>query len=226
MAKSLRNSPWFFFVLCTGIFLSTFAGRLLAEDGDWQMWNDVQYSQTLGYGLDMVVRYEQRFEEDISEYSYYELEPMVYWRYSPRWDFALSYERDERLKPENEIDNLAAAVAVLKIPLKDWYLTNQFRTEWVVPEADENDWKTVYRNRTGLATVWKLGAKEFVPYLSEEFFYNIQDGTFTESRLQAGLGFPIVPHWMASVYFMRLDRRTADGWEWHPVVGIEVLARF
>ncbi len=225
MAKPFRNNRWLFFLLWAGIFLAASPGRLSAEDGDWQSWNDFQYSQTLGYGLDMVVRYEQRFEQDISEYAYYELEPMVYWRYSPRWDIAVSYERDERLEPENKVNDLAAATAVLKVPLKDWYLTNQFRTEWMVPESEE-EWRTIYRNRTGVATTWKVGSKEIVPYLSEEFFYNIQDGIFTENRLQAGIGVPIVPHWMASIYFMRLDERTAEGWEWHPVVGIEVLARF
>src|SRR3989344_7920402 len=94
---------------------------MCAEDGDWQQWSEVTYSQNLGYGLDAGVRYEPRLDEDFSRYSYYELEPFINWRYSPRWDFMVSYERDEFLEaksedePETGIDNLATASAMLKI---------------------------------------------------------------------------------------------------------------
>ena len=203
-----------------------------ADDGDWQQWSEITYSQNLGYGLDAGIRYEPRLDDDFSRFAYYELEPFLNWRYSPRWDFMVSYERDEFLEPQSEdepetqIDNLATAAAMVKVPLNDWYLTNRMRTEWIVPESDQEDWSTTYRNRTGLATTWRWGSKELVPYIFEEWFYNFQEGQFIQNRVGIGIGIPIVPHWMASIYFMRFDERTMEGWQWHPVLGVQVNAQF
>lgn len=220
--------------LARGLFLAVFLVYFpaFAEDGDWQQWSQISYTQKFDYGLEGGVRFEPRLDEDISRFSYYELEPMVNWRYSPRWDFSVSYERDEFLEPrtedepESEIDNLAAASATLKIPLDDWKISNLFRTEWVVPEDDEKDWSTNYRNRTEVQMKWQLGAKELVPYVFEEWFYNFQEGQFIQNRAGIGVGVPIVPNWMAKVYFMRFDERTMEGWQWHPVLGVQVDAQF
>lgn len=203
-----------------------------AGDGDWQQWSQISYLQKLDYGLDASLRFEPRLDEDFSRFYYYELEPMLNWRYSPRWDFSLSYERDEFLEPrtedepETDIDNLAALATTLKIPLDDWFVSNQFRFEWVVPQTGDREWSTNYRNRTEVRATWQWGSKELVPYLFEEWFYNIQEGEFIQNRAGVGIGVPIVPHWMAKVYFMRFDERTMNGWEWHPVLGIQVDTQF
>lgn len=220
--KPVRGAGWVFAaILVIGAIAK-------AVDGDWQMWNDQFYTQNLGYGVDAVLRAEQRWEEDIGRLGYFELEPMVNWRYSPRWDFTLGYERDERLSPEEEreIDNMAAAAVTLKVPLRDWNIRNRFRFESVVPESDEMNWSEVYRNRTEINTIWRWGSRELVPYLAEEVFVHIQNGELTQSRMEAGVGIPIVPHWMARVYFMRFDEKTAEGWQWHPVLGVQVEAQF
>jgi len=204
----------------------------VAEDGGWQQWSQASYIQKFDYGLEGGVRYETRLDDDFARFYYHELEPMINWRHSPRWDFSVSYERDEFLEartedePESSVDNLAAASATLKIPLKDWLILNQFRAEWIVPEEDEKDWSTNYRNRTEARVTFKWGSRELVPYLFEEWFYNFQEGQFIQNRVGAGLGVTIVPHWMARVYFMRFDERTMQGWEWHPVLGIQVDAQF
>lgn len=203
-----------------------------AADGDWQQWSQISYTQKFDYGLEGGVRFEPRLDDDFSRFAYYELEPMINWRYSPRWDFSVSYERDEFLEkhtedePETQVDDLAAASATLKIPLKDWLVLNQFRTEWVVPENNDKDWSTNYRNQTEVQTTWRWGSKELVPYAFEEWSYNFQAGEFIQNRLGVGIGIPIVPHWMARVYFMRFDERTMQGWQWHPVLGVQVDAQF
>ncbi|MCI0540212.1 MAG: DUF2490 domain-containing protein [Verrucomicrobiales bacterium] len=212
--------------------LMALATTVRAGDGDWQQWSQISYLQKLDYSLETSLRFEPRLDDDFSRFYYYELEPMLNWRYSPRWDFAVSYERDEFLEqrtedePETKIDNLATLGATLKIPLKDWKISNLFRAEWVVPQTGDEDWSTNYRNRTEVKTTWRWGSKELEPYLFEEWFYNFQEGEFIQNRAGVGIGVPIVEHWMAKVYFMRFDERTMNGWEWHPVLGIQVDAQF
>ncbi len=197
-----------------------------ADDGNWQQWTEISWSQNLGYGWDTSLRLESRWEDDLSQFAYYEIEPSLIFRHSPRWDFSLGYEYDQRLEPIEEADHVPNLVAVLKIPLKEWKISNQFRMEFAVPEDDAGDWRAIYRNRTKIETSWKWGSKRLVPYLFDEWFFNTDEIEITQNRVGLGIGIPIVSHWMGRIYWMRLDEKIASGWEWHPVLGIQIQAQF
>jgi hypothetical protein len=222
-------------VLALTIVLSLLApSPVLAGDGDWQQWSEASWIQTLGSGFDVGMRWEGRWEEDVSRFAYYEVEPMLVWRYSPRWDFGIGYERDERIAPAEEIDHVPNISATLRIPRQpfriiptlDWRASNRSRMDFMVPEEDDMDWRPVYRNRTDLEARWKWGSKELVPFLFEEWFVDVDHGGFSQNRFGVGIGVPIVPHWMARAYWMRLDEKIQGAWEWHPVVGVQIEAQF
>lgn len=216
------------------IGMSTLPSRLCASDGDWQAWTEASWIQNLGYGIDAGLRIETRWEEDLSTFSYYEVEPMTVWRYSPRWDFALAYERDERLSPTEEIAHVPNVSAVLRIPKQpwkifpvlDWRLSNRFRMDFMIPEDEMLSWQAIYRNRTDWEARWRWGSKEIIPFVFEEWFFNTDEREFVENRFGVGVGVPIVSHWQARLYWMRLDRKTFDGWEWHPVIGFQIQTQF
>lgn len=208
--------------------------RLRADDGDWHEWSEASWTQRLGSGFDAGLRLETRLEDDISQFSYYEVEPMVTWRYSPRWDFTMAYERDERLRPKEEVIHDPNLSAVLRIPRQpyrlfpvlDWRFSNRFRMDFMVPENEMQDWQLVYRNRTDWEARWRWGSKELVPFVFEEWFYNLDQGDLVENRLGIGLGVPIASHWMARIYFMRDDIKIDGHWEWHPVLGLQIQTQF
>lgn len=207
---------------------------LKANDGDWQQWTDASWIQTLGNSLDVGLRWEGRWEEDISTFSYYEVEPMLIWRYSPRWDFGVGYERDERLKPMEDVEHVPNVSAMLKIPRQpwrlipifDWRFTNRFRMDFMVSENNAQDWAPVYRNRTDWEARWRWGSKELVPFVFDEWFVDLNQREFTENRAGLGIGVPIVPHWMARLYWMRHDEKVQGVWTWHPVVGVQIDTQF
>jgi len=221
---------------CFFIFIAVFIkpSPEIADDGDWQHWTEASWTQKLGNGLDAGLRLETRWEEDVSTFSYYEIEPALNWRHSPRWDFAVGYERDERLRPSEEIAHIPNMSATVKfprqpwkiIPVLDWRLSNRSRMEFMVPEDDAMDWQAVYRNRTDWEARWKWGSKELLPFVFEEWFFNTDRGDFTQNRAGIGIGIPIVSHWLARVYWMRLDEKTTQGWEWHPVFGAQIMGQF
>lgn len=205
-----------------------------AKDGDWQQWSEASWVQTLGNGLDVGLRWEGRWEEDISQFAYHETEAMLTWRHSPRWDFTLGYERDERLKPMEEVDHVPNIGAVLRIPRQpwkiipvlDWRASNRFRVDFMVTEDESRDWTPVYRNRTDWEARWRWGSKELVPFIFDEWFVDLDRREFTRNRVGMGLGVPIVPHWLARLYWMRVDEKVNETWEWHPVVGFQILTQF
>lgn len=197
---------------------------LKAADGDWQQWTELSYSQIIDYSLQPSLRMEMRFEDDLSEFAYYEIEPMLTWRYSPRWDFAIGYERDHRLEPLDEIDHAPNLNALMKLPLKEWTVLNRFRTEFVFPETTDEDDRVIYRNRSELQKRWKMGGKEVSAYVFDEWFMNLNEGEVSENRVGIGLNCPIAPHWTLQAYFMRMDNFTAD--EWNPILGLQLQASF
>ena len=218
--------------ICLVLLMTTLRSK--GDDGDWQQWTELSWTQKIAQGIDVGFRFESRWEEDISRFAYYEIEPMIAWRYSPRWDFGLGYERDERFQPKEEISHVPNLEATLKvprqpwklIPILDWRLSNRFRVDFTLPEDEKVDWQPIYRNRTKWETHWRWGSKELVPFVFEEWFLNLDRGNFTQNRVGIGLGIPIVPHWVARLYWMRFDEKTPQGWEWHPVLGFQLQTQF
>lgn len=196
---------------------------LKSESGTGQQWTEWSYSQTIQYSLQPSLRLEMRFEDDLSEFAYYEIEPMILWRYSPRWDFAVGYERDQRLEPMEEIDHAPNINAWLKIPMKEWTVIHRFRLEWVLPESNEND-RVVFRNRTEWHKRWTWGHKDISTYIFEEWFLNTNEGEISENRAGIGFSYPINPHWSLQAYFMRMDQFTIN--EWNPVLGLQLQTSF
>lgn len=205
-----------------------------AADGDWQQWSEASWTQNIGHSLDLGLRWEGRWEEGMSRFAYFETEPVLTWRHSPRWDFTLGYERDERIAPMGEVDHVPNVSATARLPRQpwrlfptlDWRFDNRFRADFMVPEETGRDWTPVYRNRSEMEGRWKVGAVEMVPFLFDEWFLDMKDGALTQNRMGVGLGWPILRHWMVRAYWMRLDEKIAGAWEWHPVTGIQVWAQF
>jgi hypothetical protein len=204
--------------------MGVFTGR--SEDGDWQAWTEASWSQKFDYGLELGLRFEGRMEEDFSSFNYYEIEPMVNWRYSPRWDFTVGYERDERFEPMEEVSHVPNVAATMKLPLNRYFLSNRFRMDYMIPEESEESEQTIYRNRTQFQMDWKWGSKMLVPFIFDEWFLNLNETEITENRAGIGIGIPIVPHWTAQLYWMRLDEKVGQEWEWHPVIGAQLQLVF
>ncbi len=200
--------------------------KLHAADGDWQLWTEASWTQVVASSLDLSLRAQGRVEKDISDPIYDEIEPMLVWRYSPRWTFAMAYEQDQRFGEEDETTHKPSFSATMDIPIKDWSLSNRFRMEFPVPQDESETWQAVYSNQTSFGTSWKIGSIQIDPFVSEKWLYSIQEGRFMENQLAVGVGVPIVRHWEAQVYWMRLDERGETDWEWHPVLGMQIAAQF
>jgi hypothetical protein len=234
LAQYIQKGPRGLFhgVIVSLIFIT--AGQIRGADGDWELWTEASWSQRLDYGLELGMRSELRFERNISEMAYYETEAMLTWHYSPRWDFAMGYERDEKIAPDEEVAHVPSLAATLKIPrppfklipILDWSFASRLRTDFMVPEEDRAKWEAVLRNRTGFDAEWRWGSKQIKPFLFDEWFFGTRRGEIVQNRFGLGVGIPLVAHWDLNVSWMRVDRKTPAGWEWHPVINLQIGAFF
>jgi hypothetical protein len=213
------------FYVWTFLLIGTTVTSLKASDGDWQQWTDLAWNQNLGNGLDAQLRGELRFGNDMSRFSYYEIEPSLNWRYSPRWDFFLGYERDEQLRPSEEISHVPNIGATLKVPLKNWFFSNRSRIDFSIPE-EERSFATIYRDQILAQYNGKWGARDWNAFISDEVFLNLSRTEWSENRASIGVNITFLPHWIGQIYFMRQDVRTLSGWEWHPILGLQFQTQF
>jgi hypothetical protein len=199
-----------------------------ANNGDWQLWNDYSWNQNLGNALTINVRSEFRFEQNMSSFDYFEVEPGLTFRYSPRWDFFVAYERDERLRPDRNVVNVPNLGAVLKLPIKNWSITNRSRMDFSLPEEKDQSSDSIYRNLLNISHPWKLGGKELNISFFNEFFLSSSAFEITENRTGVALDIPLANHWMCQFFGMRDDIQidSEGSWEWHPVLGIQIQTQF
>ena len=191
---------------------------LNAKNGDWQQWTESRFVYKINDDFDASFRYEQRLEEDASRFAVNIFEPIFTWHQSKNWDFNVTYRRFERYEPAASANNEATTAVTLKLPIsKELDFSNRFRFQFVVPEGSGPDWYTLYRNKTELRAKLKVEDFEFQPFIWEELFVNIDEGLIDQNRAAVGVGFPITEELVADFAFMRLDRKTAAGWEWHPI---------
>lgn len=185
--------------------LFVIGGNLQAADGDWQMWTETSWRQNLGNGLDASLRFEPRWTRDISRFSYYELEAMVQWRWSPRWDFGLGYERNEQLETPSSVHHVPNLDVTWKLPLRAWNLSNRSRMEFAVPENSNADWTPTYRNRMEFGTRWRVGGggSWSLTFLKNPFLIS---GKETLRR--------IVRAWGLAFRLFRTGRRNCTGCAW------------
>lgn len=197
-----------------------------AKDGDWQQWTESRFATKITDELSTSFRYEQRLEEDASKFALNIFEQLFNWQVDKTWDVHVGYRRTERYEPVASANNDCVASAVMKVPLTDeMTLSNRFRFQFVVPEGI-NPWHTIYRNRTDLRAKLEIQKFKFEPFLFEEWFINIDDGQLDQNRAAVGVGFPITEELTADFSFMRLDRKTSKGWEWHPVGLVSLKVNF
>lgn len=187
-------------------------------------------SQRLDYGLEAAVESEEWFTDDRPTFLHYELMPQLIWHYSPRYDFAIGYERDETYQEADDgstsIDraNQGWTAMTIKLPLQDWYFSSR-----QMFEAGTSDTGDIYLFRHTVRVEYR---REFLPlritpFVTNEYFLNLSKGEIEENRLTAGLNYPFNKAVSVELFGMRDDQWMPDGNSMvSPVVGLNVKVAF
>lgn len=197
-----------------------------ARADDWQLWTEAGWSQNLGNALVAGFRSQLRFERDMTYVSYYEVEPSLMFRYSPRYDFFVGYERDARFRPQDEAANIPNFGAIVNLPIKKLEITNRSRIDFILNEKAGAEDDIGFKNLFNIRHPWSIGSKELFPFAFDEFLLSTRMGEVAENKVGMGIEVPIAPHWGAQVYWMRQDLWSDNGEsEWHPVLGVQNSGR-
>lgn len=188
-------------------------------------------SQRLDYGLEVAVESEQWFQDTKPNFLHYEIMPQLIWHYSPRYDFAIGYERDETYGVDemgnDTIDraNQGWASMTVKVPLKDWYFSSRQQFQGGMDDVEGE----IYTFRHMVRAEYRKPflPLKITPFVSNEYFLDLRRGNITENRFTVGLNYPFNKVVSVELFGMRDDTWMPDGNSMvSPVVGMNVKVAF
>jgi hypothetical protein len=193
---------------------------LRAGDDDPEVWTMQSITQRFDYGLAAVLETEQRFGTGHGQvFQRNEVTPQLVWHYSPRYDFGIGYERMDEWDRDGQHTSADEGLfyATILLPLKDWKLSSRQRFQFGVEEGESTG---VFRHRVQVAYEGDRLPFRLMPFIANEWYFDLLDGKFTENRFWGGLRYRFHRTAEIEVFGMRVDDFTHTPTHTVPVVGV------
>ena len=156
------------------------------DDNDQQLWVELSADKSLGQAWHVLVRYEARYGDGISDFYLFNTEAGVMREMGPFLDLSFIYRQQyDEVDTTWREERRPCGVATLKwhilgIAFKD---RNRLEMRWF-EEANES-WR--YRNQLTITPPLTLTKWFIQPYVADEVFYDFEPGKLDRNRLTAGL---------------------------------------
>lgn len=204
---------------------------LRAEDDGLQVWTMQSVSQRLDYGLEAMIEAEQHYAtENDQTFLGSEITPQMVWHYSPRYDLGIGYERMDEwdMHGMHSSSDEGLVFATVLLPLRDWKFSSRQRFQFGVEEDEMGMEETTGTFRHRFQVVYEGERLPFhlMPFVANEWYFDLLDGEFTENRFWGGLRYRINKSAEAEVFGMRVDDFTHPHDLTTPVVGVSLSLKF
>jgi len=204
----------------------------------------LDWSQRLDYGLEPRLGIENRLADGKPDWQQIELTPELVWHYSPRYDFSLGYMltyQDQQTPmlgappPANDMErdafngktdtaHMATASATIFLPVEDFKMQSRQRIQYGV---DQDQTMGIFRQLNRIEYEGQLLPFHLKPFVSNEWFFNLERSYLNESRTILGLSYEITPHQAVEIYGMRRDLWSERGYsDTGHVFGINFMLHF
>jgi hypothetical protein len=111
----------------------------------------------------------------------------------------------------------------LKHEVARWKMKVKSKLEFRDLEDDEM-WR--FRGKLKVQRPLQMGSVEIAPFISEEPFYDFEDGRWNQNRAAIGLSTELTDHMDFSLYYMNVAKKSEDDWNSTHVVGTEIVFPF
>ena len=203
--------------LCFVLPLAVFA----ADENDWQYWCTSRVEIKLSGKWKAKIEEEFRSERNVFEPYYHHTEGAVNYKLNSWFSLELNYRHIyEKKGGEWNLESRPHVNGAFKWRWSKLAFENRSRFELRIRENKDNTWR--YRNKTTLTHPVILGHLDFNPYISEEIFYDFDQGEMNRNRVYAGVKHSLIRSIGLDVYYLWQTTKSSSSWMDLNIMGVKL----
>lgn len=194
---------------------------IAGDENDWQYWFNG------GVEIKLTGKWKAKIEEEIRSdrtafdpYHHY-TEAAANYMVKSWFSVELNYRHIyEKKGGEWKLERRPHANGAFKWHWHKLAFENRSRFELRIREGKDNTWR--YRNKTSLTHPVKFGSREFNLYVSEEIFYDFDEGEMNRNRVYTGVKHNLIRSVGLDVYYLWQASKSGDGWADLNILGVKL----
>ncbi len=207
------------------MLLVLYAAQPVFAERDWEYWSSGSVSVPVKENISFLVLPEWRFKNDFHDMFMFKLETGPSFKINTYLNIIPFYVyQEKRSGGIRDRSDLAYLDAALNIPLKNFFdmkFSNRLRYQY---DFDKD--KTTWRDSVKISKPVKIGGIEFLPYFSEEPFYDVKKERVTEHRTAAGISCGFSKNISAGAGYMVDTKKGNSKWSYTNVLLTNVSIKF
>lgn len=188
-------------------FLLLFPGLGLAQTTDTKLWTGFAIEKKINKKFETSIGFEQRFENNISSFDRFLVEPTISYALNKRWSLGLIYRFWRKQENQNYFNHHRASLSIgysKEIKGINFKLTSKM--QYGFPDANEDDFFATKRlvSRNSIKLAHSIFGTRFTPYLKYELFTALErfNPLNYQWRLQGGTNIYINPKIDLRLYYI------------------------
>lgn len=195
------------------------------DDGDFQIWNTENQEFKVSKESKITLEEEFRWGDDASDFYYHHYDAGFVYSLNKNLDLGANYRQVyEKKKGEFKEENRPHVNATLKYEFYGFKLDDRNRIEYRHFNYQTDTWR--YRNKFAVKFPWKLTRFEIQPYVADEIFVELEDGSLSRNRVYSGIGFTITKNIKGEVYYLLQSSKSSSQWVDSNVLGTKLKLVF
>ncbi len=195
-----------------------------AQD-DWQFWHSYDLKKKLSDEFSFKIGGEQRLVDDFSNSGLANVSPGFLWHPSRYFEVGpfFRYEREKQANGDHVNERRWILEATLKAKWGPFKVSDRNRIAYR-DRSSTDEWR--YRNRLHIGYPIEVGKRTIEPFVSEEIFWQWNEGSFNQNRIQFGVAFSLSANTTLSLYYLIKSNRRGSDWDESQVLGTALGVSF
>lgn len=179
----------------------------LTQTTDTKLWTSFAIEKKINKKLKASIDFEQRFENNISSFDRFLVEPTISYALNKRWSLGLIYRFWRQQKNQNYFNHHRASLAIgYSKEIKGIAIKLTSKAQYGFPDANEDDFFATKRlvSRNSIKLSHSIFGTRFTPYMKYELFTALErfNPLNYQWRLQGGTDIYIKPKIDLRLYYI------------------------
>jgi hypothetical protein len=212
-------------VFCS-IFISSIYSSYASGGGDFEYWNNESMEFKISKNLAVKTEEEFRFKDNASVFYHNYTDAGLDYAFNKHLNMGINYRHinEKRGKKDWDPEYRPHFNGTIKTEWRDFKLKNRARFEWRIREDRDTAWR--WRDSVSVEFPLKLKPFDIQPYVSDELFFDFDEGRFTKNRVYMGLKTKFLENLSGETFYMLQSSETGDNWITCHVWGTKIKLAF